>query len=408
MAVNLARVLISLLIFSALAAPAKGAERDAESISEVIRQRHMPHGVIVAPVFASASSDRIVAYSRGADAAIWTGHYLAAEAFRYKVTGDLAALDNARAALAGISALRRVTGTHLLARCLYPADWAFASSISHEEAGHRIYTGSLGGRTYNWVGNTSRDQYAGVFFGLAVAFDLIDKEDVRAVVREEVTELLAFLLRNNWAIVMPDRSISTVFWARTDQQLALLQIGRHVNPARFGSAYDEARARYASSVAVPVSFEVLDTHGSYFKFNINAINFYNLVRLEDSAKNRKRYLKAYKVLRKATRNHGNAHFNMIDRALKGADAARDDQTRRLLDAWLERPRRDARVDLRNKYEACGSGRACSPVPVQERVTTDFLWQRSPFQLSGGGSGTIETPGIDYILPYWMARYFEVL
>jgi uncharacterized protein (TIGR03437 family) len=35
-----------------------------------------------------------------------------------------------------------------------------------------------------------------------------------------------------------------------------------------------------------------------------------------------------------------------------------------------------------------------------------VWQRSPFQLSvSGGAGIIETAGIDYILPYWMARYY---
>jgi len=42
------------------------------------------------------------------------------------------------------------------------------------------------------------------------------------------------------------------------------------------------------------------------------------------------------------------------------------------------------------------------------VRTDFLWQRSPFLLVGGGYGTIEGAGLDYILPYWMARYYEVL
>ena len=38
-------------------------------------------------------------------------------------------------------------------------------------------------------------------------------------------------------------------------------------------------------------------------------------------------------------------------------------------------------------------------------TTDFLWQRSPFLLSGGGDGTVQGSGIDFILPYWMARYY---
>jgi uncharacterized protein (TIGR03437 family) len=56
---------------------------------------------------------------------------------------------------------------------------------------------------------------------------------------------------------------------------------------------------------------------------------------------------------------------------------------------------------------CGS-EACKPVPVPIRPTTDFLWQRDPFQLTGGGEGTIEGAGIDYILPYWMARYYGVI
>ena len=43
-----------------------------------------------------------------------------------------------------------------------------------------------------------------------------------------------------------------------------------------------------------------------------------------------------------------------------------------------------------------------------RPATDFIWQRNPFNLVGGGYGTVEGPGIDYILPYWMARYYGVL
>jgi uncharacterized protein (TIGR03437 family) len=48
------------------------------------------------------------------------------------------------------------------------------------------------------------------------------------------------------------------------------------------------------------------------------------------------------------------------------------------------------------------------VPVPQRPPTDFLWQRNPFNLMGGGYDTIEGAGIDYILPYWMARYYSVV
>jgi hypothetical protein len=80
----------------------------------------------------------------------------------------------------------------------------------------------------------------------------------------------------------------------------------------------------------------------------------------------------------------------------------------MLDDWLLRPRRDQPIDLRGLFPACGDNQACDPVPIVFRPRTDFLWQRNPFQLVGQGTGRIETAGIDYILPYWMARYFGVI
>ena len=80
----------------------------------------------------------------------------------------------------------------------------------------------------------------------------------------------------------------------------------------------------------------------------------------------------------------------------------------MLGLWLLRPRRNVYVDNNGKYPACATNRACSPIPVNDRYTTDFIWQRSPFQLAGGEDGAVPTPGVDYILPYWMARYYQVL
>ncbi len=384
------------------------SEQDALELSRTIRERHLPQGTVIDPIFATPSSGEIVSYTRGADSAIWTGHYLAAEAFRYKVTASPEALAHVRDALNGIRALRRITGTNLLARCLMSVDWRFANAINTEEAGHGVTTDTLDGKRYYWIGNTSRDQYAGVFFGLGVTYEMVDDSEVRTIVKEEVTLLLEFLLRNNWAIVMPSGAISTVFWGRDDQQLSFLQVGRQVNPERFAELYKEKRKAAAISMALPITLETFDEHGSYFKFNIDYINLYNLIRLEDSAKFRKRYLKTYKILRNATGDHNNAHFDIIDRGLKGEDESRDARIRAALEQWLQRPRRDAYMDLRNSYPSCSNNRACSPLPIIARVRTDFLWQRSPFQLSGGGDGRIESAGIDYILPYWMARYYGVL
>ncbi len=403
---------VILMLASTLASYA--SEREALTISGNIQQIHMPYGTILNPVFASPDPAspgylEIVSYAHAGDSAIWTGHYLAAEAFRYQVTRSPEALRNAWRALEGIHSLLEITGTDVLARCLVPEDSPYAAAIQQEEGRHGIYYKSLEDRAYFWIGNTSRDQYAGVMFGLSVAYDMIDDANVRHFIRGEVTRILDYLVRHNWTVVMPDGQISTTFLHRPDQRLSFLQVGRKINPLRFGWIYAVERRIYASTVAVPILFDNIDDHNHYFKFNLNHINLYNLIRLEeDSSPYKQLYMNAYDTLRATTGQHRNAHFNMVDRALKGGDGARDGETIALLDLWLERPRRDYWVDLRGRYPACDNDRACSPIPVEEQVNTDFLWQRSPFLLFGGGLGTIETAGIDYILPYWMARHYGLL
>jgi hypothetical protein len=389
----------------------QAAEPDALAISSNIQWLHMPYGTILDPVYASANPaspgySQIVSYARAGDSAIWTGHYLAAEAFRYQVTRSPEALGNAWRALQGIRSLLDVTGTDVLARCLVPSDSPYAAAIQQEESRHGIYYNGMGGRTYFWVGNTSRDQYAGVMFGLSVAYDMIDDAAVRDLIRSNVTRILNYLLTHGWNVVMPDGRISTTFLHRPDQRLSFLQVGRRVSPQRFGWMYSFLRSLYASSVITPILVDNIDDHNHYFKFNLNYINLYNLIRLEESdSPYRRLYLNAYDTLRRRTELHGNAHFNMVDRALNGESNGRDAETITLLSLWPQRPRRDYWVDLRGKYPACDSDRACISIPLNERVNTDFLWQRSPFLLFGGGFGTIETAAIDYILPYWMARHY---
>src|SRR5579862_2124669 len=149
---------IALLIVVGAGAVGAGhaSEADALAISSNIQTRHLPFGTILDPIFASSASNQIVGYTRCGDSAIWTGHYLAAEAFRYQVTAAPDALTNVRNAIAGIESLVDVTGTGLLARCLVPSNSPFAAGIQSEEAHNGIYTNRPAGSI--WVGNTSRDE----------------------------------------------------------------------------------------------------------------------------------------------------------------------------------------------------------------------------------------------------------
>jgi hypothetical protein len=133
---------------AAVALQTAATEQDALAISSNIQQVHMPYGTVIDPVFASgdpASPDftRLTSYSRAGDAAIWTGHYLASEAFRYQVTRSADALSNARRALDGLTALVDVTGTDLLARFLIPTSSPYVADITAGETGNGRYDGTI-------------------------------------------------------------------------------------------------------------------------------------------------------------------------------------------------------------------------------------------------------------------------
>src|SRR5713101_2535870 len=349
------------------------AEADALAISANIQARHSPYGAILDPVFASADSDQIVGYTRCGDSALWTGHYLAAEAFRYKVTQSPDALNNVKQAIAGLKALADVTGTNLLARCIVAENSPFAAGIQSEEAQNGIHIAS----PWIWVGNTSRDEYSGVIFGLGVAYDMVDDPGVKSSISDLVTRLVRFLTGHNWSVVMPDGSISTTFLPRPDEILALVQVGRRVNSNQFSTFYDVQRVLLGDtgSLLAPVGVDVA-SNDSYFKFNLAYINLYNLIRLESSS-TKAIYEKAYSIVRNHTAGHQNAFFDIVDRALEGPNAARDAETLTLLDQWLLRPPRDVYVDLHSVVPVCGT-EACQPVPLPSRPATDFLWQRGSF------------------------------
>lgn len=386
---------------------ALGSEQAAVAISESIEVRHLPFGSILDPFLDERGA--VTGYTRCGDSAIWTGHYLAAEAFRFRVTQDPRALRAVRTALRGIANLVAVTGGSALARCYIPADSPFAAGILREESEHPVWEGTCLLRRCYWIGGTSRDQYIGVFFGLSAAHEMIQDAEIRTEASDLATKLLSGLIGDDWAVWMPDGSTSTVFWHRPDQKLSLLLAGSKMNPARFSALYARTRLFEAFATGAPVLAEAADPHGSYFKFNLDALTFYQLARNEEHRTYRRFYLDAYRLFRRTVDDHGNAHFNMIDRAIEGPDPRRDAETRFLLDRWLLRPRRDERVDWRGLFRSCWHPeRACDPIPVELRVRTDFLWQRSPFQLVGGGAGNIESAGIDYILPYWMARFYGIL
>ena len=103
---------------------------DAIAISERIQKQHLLYGFIAETKFESPHSDKI-SYTQGnGDSALWTGAYLAAEAFRYAFTRADAAFGYLKAALERIRDVSLVAPTGFVARTNADANLLSAAAIS--------------------------------------------------------------------------------------------------------------------------------------------------------------------------------------------------------------------------------------------------------------------------------------
>jgi len=68
------RTLLACFLAALISATAgRASEADALAISANIQARHFPFASLLDPIYASATSDQIIAYTRCGDSSLWTG-----------------------------------------------------------------------------------------------------------------------------------------------------------------------------------------------------------------------------------------------------------------------------------------------------------------------------------------------
>ncbi len=416
--------------------PAFGQQPDLEkaalAISADIQKDHVPFGTLLTAVYDQPAygQGNIDHYEDHGDSAIWTGHYLAGECFRYAVTKDPAAQANARKAIAGIQDLLDVEepGDGHLARCLVPENHKDAPRLAQDPS---AFTAKLRGITYVCLDHISRDQYLGVMHGLGVAYDFLDDPAAKKQAGELITRVVDYLVKNQWVAMKHDKvSQSAVFQQSPGKMIMFAALAARVNPAKYGSLWKElGELAYMKWV-----FEftgLLDPLSSYYKWNLGMGSAYHELRLETDPGRFMALERSHSMVRRAIGHHENAYFQTIDAAVDPALApalapAIEDELRR----FASRSRREVTVlhsqdpNVQKDYyvvpfsyqKTATAGtlvpkkslEAKYPIPVEKRIPTDFLWQRNPFQLDNHGNPNKQNPGADLVLPYWMARHYKLV
>jgi hypothetical protein len=306
------------------------------------------------------------------------------------------------------------------------------------------------GKTYYCETSPSRDTYAGLTFGLLTAYDMVDDEALRTQIRGDLQSMGDFLLKYGWNYPRPhgyvsakhdfDGALSPLFVYVPMARLNLTNAVRHVlddgsDPvakAKWDAAWVEELASQGPILAASMEIDSLQPNDGYYKFNLHHLTAFNLLRTLTGAE-RALVAQAVSVMDKTTGDDINAHFEAILYSQTG-DSGRLSAAVTHLRQWklyrtntdegafidnASRCGKDLKCVTKDQYELgtpagdvawfpgtdSSKQRAARPLPVAERAPSDFIWQREGTILNGHESATHREPGIDYLTPYWMLRYF---
>ncbi|MFC1708276.1 hypothetical protein ACFL59_15905 [Planctomycetota bacterium] len=387
----------------------------ADTISDEIQTHHMPYDHVYPAKFDQPhQGGALLAYESYGDSAIWTGHYLAAEAYRFDVSGDQRALAGATRAVAGIGLLLEIAipGGGLLARAAMPMS---SPHMAGFQGSSSFYTGWANGQAYGAIDNISRDQYIGVMLGLGQAYHRIP--GLRTDARRLVSRVIHYLESHDWVAYKPNG-----VWP--NETVGSTPLGE---PTRWTGLH-RAYSALSELIWLHTWTSAREVHESYYKFNLWHANHASLFELETDPALYRAYLRSLRVVRETIGHHQNAWFDAVyGMALPSLTQTVGQLVEKELDLFALRPRRGFTVtnsqdpaiqtttytiNMPNQGGTPGSQMvtqprvktvALHPIPIDKRRHAGFLWQSSPFELDGGNSPYLQEPGIDLLLPYWLAR-----
>ena len=350
------------------------------------------------------------------DSATWTGHHLAALAFKYSATQDAGTLEKINQVVDAVDLLIRVSGRFgYIARFAGPKDdpayqgyysvYGGGADAGRPGFGTKAFLGTPPYTNLVWLGNSSRDTYDGSVLGLATAYRLVNDQTVRAKIKVIVEAVLDLLAADNWNI-KDGQGDSTSMSA--DVKAAWLLTGAVINPLKYQAAYETA----AGAVSTPRGKGA--TASEYFSNNLTFIRHYLLCTLEYDPRRSARYRAGMMTLWHDVHDQHNAWFaaiymdatgdldNSIARpTYEGQIYSFPEPTR-----WAEPINHIGRTDLQYTVGATTSAPffevfTLYPLPIDQRTISDFTWQRPPGRTLDLNFLPIVYPGIDVFAPFLM-------
>ena len=432
----------------------------------------------------------MIDWHTGENDGLWTGLYIASQAFRYAATGSEDALDVLRVMMDGMEIGMRITGVEGLFTREYitpgvdgmscPSDplqyvpsedkkdnqWVKVDSdgtilIYDADATEWVRTDHTVPERfadYCWLDNVSQDEYAGHMLALAAVYQLVDDEDVRGMAAQLAEEVAEHLMVNDMAFVDWDGRVTEHgrFWllALTDfpgfnavMGLNFVKVGAvasgredlidyYDNCLLQKNGPNDCIDRYLTP---PMNYAdwlwligmYIGRDGCKSNWNNLAMGFSNVFPLiwyeyEADLRGQLQDLLENSIFhnndneREMSKQHNSAWAIMYaSMKAQGPDSTGQDlaAVEDAICSLRQFPASQARPTLEVGEEEFPTDPTCEsrfegtfltydPVPVNLRCPSNFTWWKNPYrhQSCTADPRYISQPS-DYLLAYWMGRYF---
>jgi len=353
----------------------------------------------------------------------WSTHYLAAQCFKFAVTGDKQARKEAVNFFDSMKWAEEIT----------PIDGFPARSIwAVGERGHQAQHGSGGlpaewhatpDGIWQWKADTSSDETDAHCYAVSIFHDLAARDEEKERAKEHWQRVTSHIIDNGW--VLRDMDGKPTRWARWDPEyfhsysgnyargLNGLEVLAYMRTAHALTGDPKFEAAYRELIGMEYLDEVLREK---LVFPPDAIFhsddrlafyvYFPLLRYETDPKLRSLYMRSLERSWEVERIEHIPWFNFIYGALTGNDCEAAQAIKHLrewpLDCINYRFRNSHRHDLHTPdgyVPYSGGVKAMSP-----RERGPMRWSSTPLGLDGGSNREVVDPS-GWLDAYWMGRYF---
>ena len=263
--------------------------------------------------------------------ALYEGVYCAGEAFRYawaKRNGDKGTMNAARQRILKImkayDLLSNVSSRSAFVRYAVPNTTKAKQKFPGHWESEDHYVVEYKGYKWSLSRHLSRDVSIGIMFGLSMSYYFVEDAEIRSIAGRIIDKTVQYWHDCNWRIVDTDGAQHTSgdFVAARPMvdgasQLTFLQMGKMVNPDKWGPVYEHsARDRGLANtigrslrMGVDLAPKVYD---AYYGCNFIYNNAPTLILLEKDPLLRKKYIENWlNVMHDFAKLHRNANFDVV-------------------------------------------------------------------------------------------------